>query len=130
MTGPVPTPDRELERALGLALSDAEVERDQGVSWLLANPDRAEPALSEQVRAGTASNPELFLRLLAGIGRAGSLDAMEAALARGNPGESFYAAQALAAHPHPGARAILGRHYDRLPAEARRGLDAVGYHPG
>lgn len=130
MTGPAPTPDRELERALALALSDAHVERDQGVSWLLANPDRAEPALAEQVRAGTASNPELFLRLLAGIGRAGSLDAMEAALVRGNPGESFYAAQALAAHPHPGARAILDRHYDRLSSETRRGLDAVGYHPG
>jgi hypothetical protein len=125
-----PTPDRELERALALALGDARVERDEGVSWLLAHPDRSEPALAERVRAGTTSNPEIFLRLLAGIGRPESLGAMEAALVRGLPGESFYAAQALAAHPHPDARSILERHYDQLPDEARRGLEAIGYRRG
>ncbi|HKP75881.1 MAG TPA: hypothetical protein VJT67_10090 [Longimicrobiaceae bacterium] len=116
-----------VERAIALALSDAEVERGEGVAWLLSHPDAAEPVLAEQVRAGTASDPELFLRLLAGIGREESLGAMEAALVRGHPGESFYAAQALAAHPHPAAKSILARHYSRLSDEARRGLDAIGY---
>ena len=124
------TPAAQVERAIALALGEAGVERDEGVAWLLSHPDLSGPVLAEQVRAGTTPNPELFLRLLAGIGRAESLDAMEAALVRGHPGESFYAAQALAAHPHPGARAILARHYDSLPAEARRGLDAIGYDPG
>jgi hypothetical protein len=122
--------DREINRAIALALSDADVERAEGVSWLLAHPDRSAPVLAEKVHAGDVSNPELFFRLLARIGRPESLPAMEAALARGNPGESFYAAQALAAHPHAGARSILDRLYDRLPAEARRGLDAIGYRPG
>lgn len=130
MTVPPPTPDQELERAIALALSEAVVERDEGVSWLLAHPDRSEPALADRVRAGTTPNPEIFLRLLAGIGRPESLGAMEAALVRGHPGESFYAAQALAAHPHPDARFILDRHFDQLPDEARRGLDAIGYRPG
>lgn len=130
MSTPPPTSDRELERAIGLALSEAAVERDEGVAWLLAHPDRSEPELAERVRAGSTPSPEIFLRLLAGIGRPESLGAMEAALVRGHPGESFYAAQALAAHPHPDARAILHRHYDQLPEEARRGLDAIGYRPG
>jgi hypothetical protein len=130
MSVPPQTPDRELERAIGLALSENQVERDEGVSWLLAHPDRAEPVLAERVRDGTTSNPEIFLRLLVGMGRPESLGAMEAALVRGHPGESFYAAQALAMHPHPDARSVLDRHYDQLSAEARRGLDAVGYHPG
>lgn len=130
MSAPPSGSDRDLERAIALALGEAGVERDEGVSWLLAHPDRAEPALAERVRAGTTPDPETFLRLLAGIGRRESLGAMEAALLRGHSGESFYAAQALAAHPHPDARSILDRHYDRLPEEARRGLDAVGYRRG
>lgn len=124
------TPGDGVERAIALALGEAGVERDEGVAWLLSHPDLSEPVLAEQVRAGTTANPELFLRLLAGIGRAESLEAMEAALVRGHPGESFYAAQALAAHPHPGARSVLARHYAGLSTEARRGLDAIGYHPG
>ena len=81
--------DPGVERAVALALSDADVERDEGVAWLLSHPDLAEPVLAEQVRAGTTSNPEIFLRMLAAIGRAESLEAMEAALLRGHPGESF-----------------------------------------
>jgi hypothetical protein len=130
MTSGDRTAGAEVQRAIALALSEAGVERDQGVAWLLSHPDLSEPVLAEQVRAGATTNPELLLRLLAGIGRAESLGAMEAALVRGHPGESFYAAQALAAHPHPGARAILARHYSALSAEARGGLDAIGYDPG
>ena len=120
--------DNQVRTALALAHSDAQAERDDAISWLLAHPDLAEPVLAEDVRAGRASSPELALRLLAAFGRPGSVPAIVAALERGNAGEAFWAAQALAAHPATEAAQALRRARDHgVPAV--RAAAAAALHP-
>lgn len=100
-----------VDRHLGLAISDAEVERDQATVWLLAHPDEVRPTLVERVARGATGAPELYLRLIAAIGGEGAVAAATAALDRGHPGESFWAAHALAALG-PAGRAALVDHAD------------------
>lgn len=78
-------------------------------TWLIEHATEASPLVERAVREGRAANPELAMRVLAAIGAPSGVLALEAALQRGNPGESFYAAAALVAHPHPDARAALVR---------------------
>jgi hypothetical protein len=117
-----PERDDEVSRALMLATSDAEIERREGEAWLLAHPDRARPALVDMVRAGTDRSPEPCLRLLAAIDGEGALDAIEAALERGNDAESFYAAVALAEAGAAG-RAVLERHTNDDSPTIRNAVD-------
>jgi hypothetical protein len=113
------TSDADLAaRALGMAQSDAEVERDEGVAWLLAHPQSSRPLLVDAVRSGSCGSPELCLRVLAALGGEDSVDAIEAALLRAHEGESFYAAVALADAGEPGV-AVLRRRRDH-PSEAVR----------
>jgi hypothetical protein len=101
--------DSAVSRHVRMLKSEHAEEHKAAVSWLLAHPEEAEPVLADQTQAGNSGNPELFMRLLATIGSPRSIPALETALTRGNQGESFYAAQALAIHPHADARAALVR---------------------
>lgn len=113
-----------VDRHLGLAISDAEVERSDAIAWLLAHADEVRPTLIDRIERGETESPELYLRLLAAIGGAGAVAAATAALERGHPGESFWAACALA-DLGPEGRAVLARHADDrrtdLPARPEMG---------
>jgi hypothetical protein len=113
-----------VDRHLGLALSDAEVERDQAIAWLLAHPDEVRPALVERIGRGQSEAPEIHLRLLAAIGGEGAVAAATAALVRGHPGESFWAAQALAALGPPG-HVALADHADDPRPEVRHAVSTA-----
>lgn len=104
-----PSPVEQVQTQLMLAQSDAKVERDEAVSWLLAHPNEAAPVVERAVRDGTAPDPRLYLSLLGHYARAEDVAAIEAALRRGVPGESFYAAAALASNGTDAARQAMLR---------------------
>lgn len=119
---------RDAAAALLLAQGDAAVERQQGIAWLLDHPAVARPLLVAAVRAGDYTSPETCLRLLAAVGGDGAVDALEAALLRAHPGESFYAAVALSEAGAPGL-AVLESHAEH-PDPAVRDAVLAARPPG
>lgn len=101
--------DEQVKMHLSFADEHIKVVRDESISWLLARPDEVAPVVAQAVRNGTAPSPSLYLSLLGYYGRPQDVPAMEAALQRAIPGESFYAAAALASHRTHEAREVLLR---------------------
>ena len=109
------TADPDVERALALAGSDADVERRQGLRWLVANPDRSLPVLADLVARGEPGPFEIWMDALARLGGPVAVEALESALLRGHPGESFYAAKGLADCGSEGWQALQRHATDEDP---------------
>lgn len=116
--------DSLVERAMLLAQSEAQVEREEGIAWLLEHADAARPVLVDAVRAGSCSSQEVCMRVLAAIGGRGSVEALETALSRGHDGESFYAAVALRELGELGV-GVLERHRNHESESVRRAVEHV-----
>jgi len=104
-----PPASQQVQRKLEELASYEPKHAQAAAVWLIEHADEASPLVERAVRDGTAANPENAMRVLAAIGDPGGVPALEAALQRGNPGESFYAAASLVVHPHADARATLVR---------------------